>query len=812
MEIPIYFLFQLNRMSSSSGSKKEIDIYKSLDNLYKSDKIAIYRWLDEIKSNKSEDGKVSGLLSKSRIQIITESDEGAYNLILRWLKENMDKFADYDFKGIPNSAFTSLDNTFTTVEDVKRWCKDPEVNPIKGNKMSVVDIEYYDIYEKAYKIMKREGVVEEDIITLFPKNHLLYGNIDLIYYRCVKRNVPNYDRLYENKNEQLALCKLLTEKIENTEEKDTVFETEIELLKNRFSNSLGRVHSILEPSLSNLTIITKICNKYTKDLVNGFFEIDYISMNDYPERMKALQEDVYNIEGFWFINFLEKNKLANGETILKYCINTLKKPNPPYWISSALKIYNNYKAIYKDIDNCYNPNSGVIKNIEDKKLEYIKDPIDDYFEYFEKKLKELKKPKYSQLIDLTTFKPKKNLKYLNDEQFSKYKKKRDKYDVKWQRYSERLNLHETSSVGRSPTPPKKPEIALPWGKHTIAKEIDPIHIRDDVIEKFREEYQKAEPIIEEYNKIKNMPYLELKRYAGSSPTSASKKIMKDNKLLSMSREEISENILFDYSYLADKCSENIDILTNEELDDANYPLSKLQLMVRLKVYNSDNTKYRTECIYAPILYNYLIKCINTKEPFVNPVTKTKYTQDNIDDLIKVMKIIDNSIEVPVFIEHKHDTKLKINHKTYETRIDEPELLADGTFGSINVLQFHKIYISRVIDGVEYTVLDLCHIPADIEATGDLSTGSADLTSSTMLFRIFKLFKDGRLLHNYAPPYHIHVPEDTEDPYKYIKPSIHFNKYQGLGDWLWNSNSNFISKEEFIEKFKHYAQEINNFIY
>jgi len=807
-------------MSSYSASKKENELYKSLDNLYKSNKIAIYRWLDEIKGNKSEDGKVSGLLNKSRIQIITDSEEGTYNLILRWLKENMDKFADYDFKGIPNSAFISLDNTFTTVEDVKRWCRDPEVNPIKGNKMSVVDIEYYDIYETAYKIMKREGVLEEDIITLFPKNHLLFGNVDLIYYRCVKKNVPNYDRLYEDKKEQLAMCKLLTEKIENTDEKDTVFETEIELLKNRFSNSLGRVHSILEPSLSNLTIITKIFNKFNQDLINGFFEKDYMRASDYPERTKALQEDAYNIECYWFINFLEKNKMANGEIILKYFINTLKKPNPPHWISSALKLYNSYKAIYKDIDNCFNPNSGVIKNIEDKKLEYIKDPIDDYFEYFEKKLKELKKPKYSQLIDLTTFKPKKNLKYLNDEQYKEYKKTRDVYYTKWEKYDKSLKEYETSKSGKSPTPPKKPEITLPWGKHTIAKEIDPIHIRDDVIKNFREEYQKAEPIIEEYNKIKNMSYLELKelkRHAESSPSrspsSASKKIIKDNKLLSMTREEISENILFDYSNLADKCSENIDILSNEELDDANYPLSKLQLMVRLKVYSSDNTKYRTECIYAPILYNYLIKCINTKEPFINPVTKTKYTQENIDELIKVMKIIDHTIEVPVFIEHKHDTKLKINHKTYETRIDDPELLADGTFGSINVLKFHNIYISRVIGGIEYTILDLCHIPADIEATGDLATGSADLNSYTMLVNIYKLFNQGRLLYNYAPPYYIRLPDDIENQYNYIKPLIHFNRYQGIDDWLWKSNSDiFISKQEFIERFKHYAQEINNFIF
>jgi hypothetical protein len=686
---------------------------------------------------------------------------------------------------------------FKTVDDVEIWCKNPEIHPTIGIQMSVVGIEYYNIYVTAYKIMKKADVTDDIIIDKFPKNHLLFGDIDLIYYSCVKNNVHEYDRLYEGNGKQFALCKLLAEKIEMTQEKDTIFETELELLRARFMNN---------------NTISILFDNYKRDLVDSFLDVDYIGMYDFPERMQRLEEDSYNIEGYWFKNFLENNKLANGEIIIKYFINTIKKPNPPLWITNALKIYNDYKPVYNDIYKCFNPESGVIKNIEDKSYKFIKDPLDDYFEDFEKKLEEIRKPKYSQLIDLTTFKPKKNLKYLNNEQYKEYKKTHDTYYTKWEKYDKSLKEYETSKSGKSPTPPEKPKITLPWGKeHTIAKEIDPIHIKDDIIKSFEKEYEKAKPIIDEYNKIKNMSYLKLKKYAGSSPTSASKQIMKENKLLSMTREEINEQILFDYSDLADKCSESIDILTNEELDDANYPLSKLQLMARLKVYTPDKKKYRTECIYAPKLYNYLIKCINAKEPFINPVTKAKYTQENIDELMNVMKIIDSSIEVPVFIEHRHDSGLKIKYNTYESRIDDFD--NDRGFGSIRVLNFHKIYISRVIGGVEHLVYNLCNIPADIEATGEFGTGSTDLTSSTMLFRIFKLFKDGRLLHNYIPPYRIPRP-DTYNQYLYIKPLIHFNRYEKLDNWLWSSTNKGmrISKDEFVDRFKHYAQEINNYIF
>jgi hypothetical protein len=502
--------------------------------------------------------------------------------------------------------------------------------------------------------------------------------------------------------------------------------------------------------------------------------------------------------------------MANGETPIKYFINVLKKPSPPNWISEALKLYNSYKLLIKDIDECFNPASGIVENVEDKKLTLIDDPLDEYFEVYEQELEEIRKPIYSNLIDLTTFKPKENLKYLNNAQYAEFKAEKDRYDELWENYKEAQESYEKDkggSRGSSPKPPIKPTITLPWGTvHTIGRQIDPVHIKDEVIVKFREEYTKAQPIIEEYNTIKNMSYKELMYHVGDSPSSSKKRFIESNELLAMTKEQITNDVLYDYSGLADKCSESIDILTNEELNDENYPLSKLQLMVRMKVYTPDRQRYRTECIYAPKLYNYLIKCINAKEPFINPVTKAKYTQENIEELMKVMRIIDPSLEVPVFIKHMNDTKLKVEYKeltkTYQN--------LDASFGTTNTIRYYKMYLSRIIGGVEYSVYNICTFPADIEAEGEFATGSADLNSYTMIVNIYKLFNEGRLLYNYIPPYRVPLTGRTGE-YRYIKPAIHFNKYKLSKDWL-NDGWSTMTKTDFINMFKHYAQEVNNYIF
>jgi hypothetical protein len=726
------------------------------------------------------------------------------------LKKYRDKINWVDISANPSIfELVELTNkTIETVEDINRWCKNPEIHPINGSDMPAMSKAYYDIYVRAYKIMKKNGTFSEEYIKgLFPKNHLLFGDIDLIYYTCVEKNDPTtYLKNYKyNNTTGSILYELLTEKMEFFENEDTVLDTEIEILKNRFNDGYGRRYA-----QSNMETISDLINDYTYDIINSFFDTNYISTYDYQEIIKNIK--LSNLKGYWFIDFLECKKMAMGKTVLEYLIENKDELDTDNAWTAAIDIYNNYKAVIDDINDCFNPDSGIIENFGHKKLTYIDDPLDKYFEVYEKQLAELRKPIYSQLIDLTTFKPKKNLKYLNDEQYKDFKKERVKYDTAWKRYSDRQTLYETTKEGSSPKPPEKPVITLPWGKvHTIAKEIDPIHIKDEIVVKFKEEYAKVLPIIDEYNRVKNMSYKALKKHIGKSSSSSEKLSKEDNELLSMKREDIVNNILYDHTGLADKCSESIDILTNEELDDENYPLSKLQLMARMKVYTRNKKNYRTECIYAPKLYNYLIQCINSKEPFINPVTKAKYTEENIEELMKVMRIINPKIEVPVFMKHANDTKLELKYNTIDVNISDYGY--NPSYGSTRILNFNHIYLSRTIAGTNYIVYEICRIPADIEVSGTFATGSTDLTSNTMLFRIYKLFNEGRLLYNYLPPYNIRRP-GTTNQYIYIKPQIHFNSIQSLNNWLNVSNSDktLITKEELINRFKHYANEVNNYTF
>ena len=795
-------------------AKREQEINNLLDTLYQvNNGEKIISWLDMLKSYNSTNGRIPGLFNSSKIQINTAKNDGIYNLILLWIKKNMDKFANYDFTDIPNKDFLFSANSpraprvprvprapkqtkLKTIEDIEKWCSNPEIHPFNGNNMPPNSTEYIKIYKDAYKILKKNKINVADFPDKLPKNHLLFGDMDLLYYSNIRENVTLFRKIYYYNKRELYAGELFAQHIAIIGDKPTILEQELALIKKCFEGDYMK----------------NAFKKYSKMLMTSFFTRYYVGDLSYPKRIRDLEEsamyDVSDKETYWFIQLLENNRLNNGEVIIKYLRNEYRSSSMNNWMEDALNIYKSYKRIYKDIDNCFNPSTGIIENFENKKYLPINDPLDAYFEEFEKKLAKIRNPIYSKLIDLTTFKPKVNQFFLNNAQYADFKKIKDAYDIDRKIYETKQELYEkTGKNGSSPKPPTKPVVVLPNGKnHTIGRELDPLHIKDEVIKSFKREYKKALPIIEEYNAIKNMSYLELKkRVVANSPSSSVKQLIRDNELLAMTKEEIANDVLYDYSGLADKCSESIDILTNEELDDENYPLSKLQLMVRMKVYTPDRQRYRTECIYAPKLYNYLIKCINAKEPFINPVTKAKYTQENIDELMKVMRIIDPSLEVPVFVKHMNDTKLKVEYKeltmTYQN--------LDSSFGATNTIRYYKMYISRVIGGVEYSVYNICTFPADIEAEGEFATGSSDLTSNVMLFRIYKLFNEGRLLYNYLPPYRIPLTGRPGE-YRYIKPAIHFNRYKLSKDWL--NDGSTMTKTDFINMFKHYAQEVNNYIY
>ena len=799
-------------MASLNLAKSEVNMNKKLNELYAQNKEKIIEWLDKIKVYDIKDNKIPGLFNKSKLQVITENKNGVYNLILKWIKNNMNNFSNYDFTNIPNSNFISLTNNnqlsprtnkFRSVADVELWCYNSKIHPIKKTPMLTLNKEYYRIYNNAFLILKKNKVPFNYIKTILPKDYVLFGSIDILFYLCIyKLNIDIINDVYKFNKLEYVVCRVfininnisIRQYINLIGENSNMVENELVLLIKTFYGAAYNNNN------NNINTLNMLINK----LRNSFFDINYMNILNYSDKIKKIKEDNYLI--CLFIDFLENNKFSDGTKIIDYLNSQYNKSNlSKEWVINIMEIYNNYRTIFKDISECFDPDSGIIENYEDKKLLPIKDPLEDFFENFEKKLEIIRNPIYSKLIDLTTFKPKDIKFYLDDKEYAKFKKIKNKYDIARKKYELVLNTYElTGKNGSSPKPPEKPIFKLSNGKqHVIGREIDPIYIKDNTLKTFKIEYEKALPVIEEYNKVKNMSYLELKKYFDNSSSSSStlKNIIKDNELFHMTKQEIVDNVLYDYSGLADKCSESIDILTNEELDDENYPLAKLQLMVRLKVYIPGTTKYRTECIYAPKLYNYLIECINEKKYFINPVTKSRYTDAHIEELMKVMRIIDQNIEKPVFIKHRNDKNLKLEYVNKTFNYDN----LDSSFGDIKSIRYYNIYLSRIIGGIEYKFYNICTIPMDIEVDGIFASGSSDITSNTMLFRIFKLFNEGKLLHNYVPPYCLL----SNNQYRYyIKAGIHFNRYKTSTDWIKDN----ITKDEFVNLFKHYAEEINNFTY
>ena len=838
-------------------SKKQKEIFEKLNEIFRKDKTLtkIKKWLHNIKTGDLASihnyGTVSNLFNDSYyISLSTVSEDGIYNLILKWISLNLDKFDGYNFKGIPPSVVKgnisidlsnissqqnigvatnarSPEKTFKTEDDVKRWISDPETHPITGNKMCPMSSTYENIYERAYKIIKK--LKDRSSYTLqnniwyynnFPKNHRLFGKLDLLFHIYIsKTQSPKFDRNIATDEELMHfdLCGLLQEGLDNVEQKNSVLDTELELIKNRFS---------VEPTdfKNNYILVTEYFYYLEKSMIENLImgamsQTDHVlhfknlkmiditkrkwSPTGYPEKAKKISE------------FMEKYKFSNGKIIIDYLREIVDRV-PAYLRSvadipefkSAINIYDKYKKTYNDYYNLLDPNSGIVDNYENKKFDILEDPLDEFFKKYEEKFKKIKSPKFSNLIDLTSFKPVPNNKFLNDKQYKRFQRFKgimeDMHKKSKQEYEKSLSQYEsikdTTPTAKYPTPPKRPTIKLENGQIYIYGNIEPKHIKDSLVTEFNSEYKKVKSVIDDYNKIKDMSYLELiKQETQRSPTENVKKIIKKHPLLSMNRKKINDNLLYDYTGNENKCSEPTDILSNEEFDNDNYPLAKLQLMVTLKFTNPN----RTECVYAPKLYNLLVTSVNSREPFINPTTRIKYSEEHINQIMDIMKIIINpDIERPIFLKPINDTGLFIDYKP---------LRSQTTGGPTwkRYLNWYNISIYRKFGDEIYKIYDLCTIPADVESDNDFATASTDLTTDVMLCRIFKLFRDGRLLHNYLPPYYI-----IDGPYKkYIKLQIHFNRYKISENWLYDKETQIErTKQEFIDMFKHYAIEINNNIY
>jgi hypothetical protein len=112
--------------------------------------------------------------------------------------------------GLDEEADLKHIKTFNKISDIERWSISPEIHPIDGTKMFLMSKEYQDIYFKAYNIMKKNSYDDKYILEHLPEEHILFENIDLVYYNYVKNNIPRYKDLYYDKIQELRICEFLS--------------------------------------------------------------------------------------------------------------------------------------------------------------------------------------------------------------------------------------------------------------------------------------------------------------------------------------------------------------------------------------------------------------------------------------------------------------------------------------------------------------------------------------------------------------------------------------------------------------------------
>lgn len=863
---------------SVSKSKVEKDLLKKFKNLLKIKKEKIIDWLDDISKNKEtyiNNNNVPSLFSEgSKIAIIGKTETVQYNLILKFIKENIDEFSDYDFSNIPDTDFTVISDInqgmgaaigtatieprkpYKTVEDVKRWASNPLEDPISGKKIKEFSNSYVDYYYKGFdiimednhKLLNEKGIdyIKRILYDILPKNHLLFnGEIDLLFlqkfYLYNKKKRKNYDitlpdnikasylNVYDGFDYKMNIAKLFDISFDiDTDILDNITELEIILVKTLLDNKTKINNYYFN---TNAKILANNINNINDILFVYFFEnIDTEKIKN-KEIISLLNElKYYNsdffLKGISFKILLDDFKFSNGKKIFDY-LNENKNQIDECKI--GIDIYNRISPIYKEIEEFILNKNGDIDNYEMKEYKQLDDPIESLFKDYEDKLKIFREQPFSQLINQNTYEPIDTNLYLNDKQKKSFDKERSilekSFKKEHEEYLKKLNKYNSlskteRSKSKSPSTPKMPIITLPSKQKFIISlqksQKSPKHIPDKIVNDFNEKYKEYKDIIKDYNMKKEMGYLELLReFKKSSP---SKKISSNNQLLKLKRDDFITDVLYDYSDLENKCNDSNDILTNEDFSDDNYPLSKLQLMVRLKIpfKKSDGTEtFKTECYYAPRLFNYYIETVNKGINFINPITRVKYSDEHINELMKVIRLIKPDIERPIKVKPINDKKLEMIIEVVRGGHNNPSI-----FNGINSVEFAKIKIVRKLNPNKppNEIYTLCVIPLGVGVGSDaiFNTQSSDLNSESMIFTIHKLFNEGKLLLNYLPPYYNkYTDQNGMVVRRYIALLIHFNKYRYTEDWLVNRNNpniinSFKTTDEFIDMFKLYATEINNY--
>jgi len=456
---------------------------------------------------------------------------------------------------------------------------------------------------------------------------------------------------------------------------------------------------------------------------------------------------------------IDLNILKQYKTKCSDIIEFYKKSNYSKYIDTTYRFQKwnkvNYTIGYKlleDVIKLLSYDDSVVSNKDNIQVNEMADPLLAIFD----------KPEFKDINKETLDLPKQNF---TD---SKYAKIMNDYNTKLESYNKSKREHTGSK-----TPPPRPTMIVGTTRVMIGVQttLPKQNYNDSKYKKMKDAYNKNKPIIEAYKELLNKGFLDL-----TNNTS----FLDNDTLINKTREEIYKHHLSD-DVDRKKCNSNTDAISQDDFDDDLYPLAKLQLMVKLHTRDDDNEIIRTDCFYAPNIYNLLVSLAKNKKSFKNPMTRKKLTDENINEIMKVVKIIDPTLVVPYYIRETYDKNYKLTY--YEVTAYD---IVSGRHRN-----YYKIEVFRDFGGIRFGIIVLCYILADIETN---ETGSADITSTTFLFLMHKLFNEGKLLKTYMPPY---IVDGTRT---YLPPIV--NNYNSTDNWVFDIRTKEpLTRADQIDRFK-----------
>jgi hypothetical protein len=639
---------------------------------------------------------------------------------------------------------------------VDKWIQKPLRDPLNNDKLKLSlqdNTAYVELYHISYEYYQEQNKTPSEIREILPKNHILFNEIDILFYTQNKDNLT--DDIIE-KEDYYDFIETLIVNMDTPKQNNVIAQYEKNIILNLRDGFVTRLRNYSMYAFMIPYVNFETMGDYAMKILQDINKLEFISnfIDDFDAYSKFAGTLNHSKISNQVSNFLSLETRIPEE-------GTLYADALVHFIISSGEVHAKLLEYYNEIYNMYNyekyPSESPFDHLVEKEFRIVEDPL----------VSMLGKIGLDN-IDQESFElPKRTFK--NDTEYNEYSEKYNRLKTEYQQKKrEWMARNSTVSTNSSP-PPEAPLLKLPknTGPNNTSSDTSinvmihplPRHIKDDEYFTIVDTYNKHKKGIEAY---KNAGILEILERMGKIDIKDD--LFIQNRLIEKSREYFNEYILEDGTDNSDKCNANIDAFTYDNFKDDSYELSKLQLMFMLQTKDDNGEIKRTDCFYTPNLYNHIVRRINNRKVVENIVTKqiVPLTQLKtiITDVMNTMRIFDETLETPEYILPKYDKHLKLEHR-----------LLNMAFGSYDM--YYSIFVTRKIGDIDLKILNLCIIPADIQIDDKITT-------ENFLQKITHLFNNGMLFNRYVPPYYNGSYDDPN--YIRIQEFIDFTKFNSFNKW------------------------------